>query len=200
VLEPSDETLQKLVRGLVAAGSSPDPSDLAAVRAFYDESVIDGHDNFAGPPGIYATVTRINPATVLGLGQRLYFDTADDAVLLDAETSYDVCGEWDVQWHGFTDEKGVHGPSPFDYANRFRLWCRSATGIAQMLHHGLTFVECTDPRDLSALMPNEKWERRSGCEFKAAYRQRYTAPVSTIGRVPFGSDSDLLPDGEIVIE
>ena len=201
MLEPDDDTVQELIRAVVAAGSIPDPSDLDAVNAFFNDQVIDGHDNFPAPNGLYVSVTRMRPSTALGPGQRLYSGIAGDAAQrLNAETSREVAGEWSVQWHGYIDEYGApDGPNPFDYANRFWFWCHGADGLSKMLLHGLTFVRCSEPRDLSFVTADSVWERRAGSDFKVSYRQRFTSVVPSIGQIPFGVSSDLLPGDSLVI-
>ena len=224
MIEPTDDTVQKLIRGMVAAGSveapvadlyrffheewlnwvadRTEPDDGTDIWEFFDKRVIDGHENFPAPNGLYASVTRMRPSGALGPGQREYLETEDgEDCMLIAETSREVAGEWSLQWHGYIDRQGKHKTaSPHDHANRFWFWCHSAYGPAFMQLHGLSFVRCSEPRDLSFVTSDNTWERRAGCDFKVSYRQRYTVEVPTIGAVPFGANSDLLPDGSIVLE
>ena len=232
MIEPTDDTVQKLIRGTVAAGSvnapvadlyrffheewlnfvadGAEPAEPTDIWDFFDKRVIDGHDNFPSPNGLYVSVTRMRPAVPQGPGQRLYIETDDDGdCRLNAETSREVAGEWSIQWHGYVDKGGKHaGPSPFDYANQFWFWCHSADGVALMQLHGLNFVACTDPRDYSFVVSDNTFERRAGCDFKVSYLQKHTVEVPTIGSIPFGGESDLLPnvslflgsDGSVDIE
>lgn len=182
--EPTDETIQDLIAAVVAAGSLAGISG-ADIRRFWNERVIDSYDNAPAPDktGVYASILRLRPAQEQGIGQRIYRESI--GTTLDAESWVTVAGTWSIQWHTYES-----GPSPFDYAHRFRIWCRSAAGLEHMKAHNLNFLRCSPVRDLSMRTPEGIWERRAGCDLEVHYRQRLIQQISSIGEVSIHFRSD----------
>lgn len=228
MFEPSDIVVQELVRGLVCAGSLQvsyrdlhrfmleewpaviaddcyDPGvGKTPIFDWFMQHCIDGNQNVLVPGADYISVTRVEPAAAIGLGERRYFEPpgANPDRMLQAEHSRDVVGTWDLQWHvhnDFGEER-----SPFDYAHQFWFFTRSAVGVDLMRLVGLTSVECSDPRDLSFVDSDETYENRAGCDLKLRYRQRYTTEVPTIGhvsvRLAAGQNGDILPNHAVIAE
>ena len=201
MIEPADETMQDLVAALVAAGSLAN-IDLqvrqdeykAMVKDWWNERVIDAYENAPAPDktDIYVSILRMRTADEQGPGQRLYV-LRDQDDMIDAETGWTVKGTWAIQWHSYKPKTLEPGPSPFDYANSFRLWCRSPLGLEQMEAHNLHFLRCSPVRDLTMITSVGLWERRAGCDFQARYRQRL---VQTVGSIS-GFDLNIRSDVEI---
>ena len=190
---PSDDDVQTIVRGLVAAGSI---ADTDAAKRFFETNVIDAYDDFPAPSGLYATVRRVDPAIEQGSIERLYNDNGGDA--LEAESLLQVSGSWSLQWYG---GRGSGAPSAFDAARRFRLWVQSPGGLDCLQLANFQFLRCSPERDLSTVVSDSTWESRAGLDLSLAYVLRLTESVGVIETIPFGLSGrvDRLLKGNIVI-
>ena len=161
MIAPTTQSLERAIRGLVAAGS-----DLESRR------VRPGNQGGAVPNDLFATVVLIHqdiegiPATVMSL--------ASDEADLDALTIATVRGRYSVQWF----RTGAH-----DAATRLSVWVWSPEGVAQAQKSDLTVLRVSDVRQLDEVV-SEAWEERAGLDIDVGYTQKIDQTVGRLKAAP----------------
>ena len=161
MIAPTTQSLERTIRGLVAAGS-----DLESSR------IRPGNQGGAVPNDLFATVVLIHqdiegiPATVMSL--------ASDEADLDAPTVATVRGRYSVQWF----RTGAH-----DAAARLSVWVWSPEGVAQAQKSDLTVLRVSDVRQLDEVV-SEAWEERAGLDIEVGYTQKIDQTVGRLKAAP----------------
>ena len=161
MIAPTTQSLERTIRGLVAAGS-----DLESSR------VRPGNQGGAVPNGLFASLVLIHqdiegiPATVMSL--------ASDGADLNAPTVATVRGRYSVQWF----RTGAH-----DAARRLSVWVWSPEGVAQAQQADLTVLRVSDVRQLDDVVSGA-WEERAGLDIDVGYTQRIDQTVDYLKAVP----------------
>ena len=161
MIAPTTQSLERAIRGLVAAGS-----DLESRR------VRPGNQGGAVPNDLFATVVLIHqdikgiPATVMSL--------ASDGADLNAPTVATVRGRYSVQWF----RTGAH-----DAAKRLSVWAWSPEGVAQAQQADLTVLRVSDVRQLDDVVSGA-WEERAGLDIDVGYTQRTDQTVDYLRVAP----------------
>ena len=161
MIAPTTQSLERAIRGLVAAGS-----DLES------RWVRPGNQGGAVPNDLFATVVLIHqdiegiPATVMSL--------ASDEADLDALTIATVRGRYSVQWF----HTGAH-----DAAKRLSVWVWSPEGVAQAQKSDLTVLRVSDVRQLDDVVSGA-WEERAGLDIDVGYTQKIDQTVGRLKAAP----------------
>ena len=161
MIAPTTQSLERAIRGLVAAGS-----ELESRR------VRPGNQGGAVPNDLFATVVLIHqdiegiPATVMSL--------ASDGADLNAPTVATVRGRYSVQWF----RTGAH-----DAAKRLSVWVWSPEGVAQAQQADLTVLRVSDVRQLDDVVSGA-WEERAGVDIDVGYRQVVEETVDYLRAAP----------------
>lgn len=170
-VSPDTRTLERAVRGYVAAGSG-----LGGNR------VIRANGDGNAPDGLFASVLLIT-ADTLGVPWTVYREGDGDT--LDASTVGTVGARYSVQWY----RGGAR-----DAARRFSLWLRSPEGVERANAAGLSIKSVSGVRQLDAII-SDAWEERAGLDLDVGYLESVSRKVRTIGSVPISVG----PDEEFVI-
>ena len=173
MVSPDTQTLERAVRGYVAAGSG-----LSSNR------VIEGNGDGSAPNELFASVLLIT-AEARGVPWTLYREGEGD--MLDAPTIGTVRARYSVQWH----RRGAR-----DAARRFSLWLWSPEGMERAATAGLTIARASDVRQLDAIIA-DAWEERAGLDLDIGYLESVSQQVGAIGSVPIavGSDEEFVITG-----
>ncbi len=161
MIAPTTQSLERTIRGLVAAGS-----DLESRR------VRPGNQGGAVPNDLFATVVLIHqdikgiPATVMSL--------ASNGADLNAPTIATVRGRYSVQWF----HTGAH-----DAAKRLSVWVWSPEGVAQAQQADLTVLRVSDVRQLDDVVSGA-WEERAGLDIDVGYTQKIDQTVGRLKAAP----------------
>ena len=161
MIAPTTQSLERAIRGLVAAGS-----DLESRR------VRPGNQGGAVPNDLFATVVLIHqdiegiPATVMSL--------ASGEADLNALTVATVRGRYSVQWF----RTGAH-----DAATRLSVWVWSPEGVAQAQKADLTVLRVSDVRQLDDVVSGA-WEERAGLDIDVGYTQRTDQTLDYLKAAP----------------
>ena len=161
MIAPATRDLERLVRGLVAAGSGLEP-----------RRVRPGNQDGPVPDELFASVMLIHqdteglPVTPMSL--------SSDGLSLDAPTLATIRDQYSVQWF----REGAH-----DAAKRFATWVWSPAGLAKAHSAGLTVRRVSDVRQLDDVVSGA-WEGRAGVDIDIGYIQRINQTVGYLRSVP----------------
>ncbi len=161
MIVPVTQSLERAIRGLVAAGSGLEP-----------RRVRPGNADGPAPSGLYASVLLIHnaiegiPATAMSL--------ASDGLSLNAPTVATVRDRYSVQW--FRD--GAR-----DAARRLSVWVYSPEGLQSALDAGLTLLRVSDVRQLDEVV-STSWEERAGLDLHIGYSQTIDQTLDYIQAAP----------------
>ena len=159
MISPDTRTLERAVRGYVAAGSGLE-----------SRRVLPGNRNAPASNDLYATVLLIT-ASVRGIPYTLY---EGDGELVDASTIGTVGARYSVQWY----RRGAR-----DAARRFGVWTSSPKGVDFANARGLTFMRVSDVRQIDSIV-SDAWEERAGLDLDLEYQESVQESIPTIGSVP----------------
>lgn len=145
MISPNTQTLERAVRGYVAAGSGLEP-----------KQVVPGNGNPPASNDLYATVLLITSAG-RGVPYTLYQDAAPGHI--DATTVGTVLARYSVQWY----RKGARNA-----ARRFSVWVSSPQGRGHSAAQGLAFLRVSAVRQLDDIVA-DAWEERAGLDLDIGY-------------------------------
>ena len=156
VISPDTRTLERAVRGYVAAGSGLEP-----------KQVVRGNGNPPASNGLYATVLLIT-ATGQGIPYTLYQNAGPGQ--LDAATVGTVRARYSVQWY----RQGAR-----DAARRFSLWANSPAGLEHITAPGLTLLRLSAVRQVDDIIA-DAWEERTGLDLDLGYLETVRQEMAAI--------------------
>lgn len=155
----SQDTVDRVVRGYVAAGSG-----LPAERVI--------PANAAGPAPVeaYSAVLLISSERE-GRGWVTYATGAT----ITARTVASIAARYQVQFY----RDGAH-----ELATRFRQWTESPGGIMYAQQHGIVYAACTEAVEVDSVISDE-WEERASIELTIGHYRTLVQDVGIINSVPF---------------
>ena len=161
MIAPTTQSLERAVRGLVAAGSGLEP-----------RRVRRGNQRGAVPDSLFASVLLIHNAVqgIPATASRL----TGEGLSLSAETFATVEDRYSVQWF----REGAR-----DAARRFSVWVYSPEGLQSALDAGLTLRRVSDVRQLDDVVSGV-WEERAGLDLHIGYTQTIKQTLDYIQAAP----------------